>query len=42
MQSVPKPGEADIRSKKIFQTRMSSSGFVVMIDNFNEAQWRAI
>ncbi|KAJ8426023.1 hypothetical protein Cgig2_015845 [Carnegiea gigantea] len=27
MQSVPKPAEGDTKSKKIFQTRMSPSGF---------------
>ncbi|KAJ8426967.1 hypothetical protein Cgig2_015220 [Carnegiea gigantea] len=41
MQSVPKPAEGDTKSKKIFQTRMSPSGFVGKIDNFNEAQRKA-
>ncbi|KAJ8444137.1 hypothetical protein Cgig2_029912 [Carnegiea gigantea] len=42
MQSVPKPAEGDTKPKKIFQTRMSPSGLVCMIDNFNEAQRKAI
>ncbi|KAJ8444132.1 hypothetical protein Cgig2_029907 [Carnegiea gigantea] len=42
MQSVPKPAEGDTKPKKIFQTGMSPSGLVCMIDNFNEAQRKAI
>jgi len=42
MQSVPKPVEGDTKTKKIFQTRMSPSGFVAMIDNFNEVQRKTI
>jgi len=42
MQYVPKPAEGDTKCKKIFQSRMSPSGFVGMIDNFNEAQSKAI
>jgi len=42
MQSVPKPAEGDTKHKKIFQSRMSPSGFVGMIANFNGAQTMAI
>ncbi|KAJ8425259.1 hypothetical protein Cgig2_033491 [Carnegiea gigantea] len=42
MQYVPKPAEEDTKSKKIFQTRMSPSEFVGMINNFNDAQRKAI
>ncbi|KAJ8429059.1 hypothetical protein Cgig2_025048 [Carnegiea gigantea] len=42
VQSMPKPGEVDTKPKKIFQTKMSPSGFVVMIKNFKEAQRQAI
>jgi len=42
MQSVPKPEEANTKSKKIFQTRMSPSRFVAMIEKFNKAQRQAI
>ena len=33
---------SDTKHKKIFQSRMSPSGFVSMIANFNEAQTKAI
>ena len=39
-QSAPKPAEGGTKPKKIFQTRMSPSVFVSMIDNFNEAQYK--
>ncbi|KAJ8430043.1 hypothetical protein Cgig2_014203 [Carnegiea gigantea] len=42
IQSMPKPVEGDTKPKKILQSRMSPSGFVDMIDNFNEAQKKAI
>ncbi|KAJ8430659.1 hypothetical protein Cgig2_000252 [Carnegiea gigantea] len=42
MQSVPKPVEGDTKYKKIFQSRMSPSGFVGIIAHFNEAQTKAI
>ena len=42
VQSVPKPAEGDTKHKKIFQSRMSPSGFVGMIAHFNEAQTEAI
>ncbi|KAJ8424130.1 hypothetical protein Cgig2_008327 [Carnegiea gigantea] len=42
VQSVPKPAEGDTKHKKIFQSRMSPSGFVGMIAHFNEAQIKAI
>ncbi|KAJ8421611.1 hypothetical protein Cgig2_021853 [Carnegiea gigantea] len=42
IQSVPKPAEGDTKPKKIFQTRMSPSWFVGMINNFNEVQRKAI
>ncbi|KAJ8428128.1 LOW QUALITY PROTEIN: hypothetical protein Cgig2_011492 [Carnegiea gigantea] len=42
MQSVLKPAEGDTKHKKIFQSRMSPSGFVGMIDNFNEGKRKAI
>ncbi|KAJ8424624.1 hypothetical protein Cgig2_034190 [Carnegiea gigantea] len=42
VQSVPKPVEGDTKHKKIFQSRMSPSGFIGMIANFNEAQTKAI
>ncbi|KAJ8434352.1 hypothetical protein Cgig2_019979 [Carnegiea gigantea] len=42
MQYVPKPAEVDTKPKKIFQTKISPLGFVAMIDNFNQAQRRAI
>jgi len=38
MHSVPKPADADIKPKKIFQTRMPPSRFAGMIDSFNKAQ----
>ncbi|KAJ8447534.1 hypothetical protein Cgig2_031147 [Carnegiea gigantea] len=34
VQSVPKPGEADTKPIKIFQTRMSPLGFVAVIEKF--------
>ena len=37
VQSVPKLTDGDTKHKKIFQSRMSPSGFVGMIANFNEA-----
>ncbi|KAJ8435804.1 hypothetical protein Cgig2_024787 [Carnegiea gigantea] len=39
---MPKPAKEDTKHKKIFQSRMSPSGFVGMIANFNEAQTKAI
>ncbi|KAJ8421586.1 hypothetical protein Cgig2_025465 [Carnegiea gigantea] len=42
MQSVPKPAEGNTKPKKIFQTRMSASGFVGMIDDFDKAQRKVI
>ena len=42
VQSVPKPAEGGTKHKKIFQLRMSPSGFVGMIAHFNEAQTKAI
>ena len=39
---MPKLAEGDTKYRKIFQTRMSPSGFVSMIDNFNKAQKKAI
>ncbi|KAJ8423530.1 hypothetical protein Cgig2_030025 [Carnegiea gigantea] len=42
VQSVPKLVEGDIKYKKIFQSRMSSSGFVRMIAHFNDAQTKSI
>ncbi|KAJ8436462.1 hypothetical protein Cgig2_018595 [Carnegiea gigantea] len=42
MQSVPKPAKGDTKHKKIFQSRMSLSGFVGMIAHFNGAQTKAI
>ena len=42
MQSVPKPVEGDTKHQKIFQSRISPSGFVGMMDNFNEVQRKAI
>ncbi|KAJ8438608.1 hypothetical protein Cgig2_010392 [Carnegiea gigantea] len=42
VQSVPKPAEGDTKHKKIFQSRMSPSGFIGMIASFNEAQTKAI
>ncbi|KAJ8421877.1 hypothetical protein Cgig2_021416 [Carnegiea gigantea] len=42
VQSVPKPAEGDTKHKKIFQSRMSLSGFVGMIAHFNEVQTKAI
>ncbi|KAJ8423773.1 hypothetical protein Cgig2_034197 [Carnegiea gigantea] len=42
VQLVPKPAEGDTKHKKIFQSRMSPSGFVGMIAHFNEAQTKAI
>ncbi|KAJ8443045.1 hypothetical protein Cgig2_004250 [Carnegiea gigantea] len=42
MQSVPKPTEVDTKPEKIFQIRMSPSGFVAMIDNFDEAYRQVI
>ncbi|KAJ8425720.1 hypothetical protein Cgig2_015868 [Carnegiea gigantea] len=42
VQSVPKPAEGDTKHKKIFQSRLSPSGFVGMITHFNEAQTKAI
>ncbi|KAJ8432407.1 hypothetical protein Cgig2_013821 [Carnegiea gigantea] len=40
--SVPKPAEGDTKHKKIFQSRMSPSGFVGMIAHFNETKTKAI
>ncbi|KAJ8434076.1 hypothetical protein Cgig2_007591 [Carnegiea gigantea] len=42
VQSVPKPAERDTKHKKIFQSRMSPSGFVGMIAYSNGAQIKAI
>ncbi|KAJ8423696.1 hypothetical protein Cgig2_003380 [Carnegiea gigantea] len=41
VQLVPKPAKGDTKHKKIFQSRMSPSGFVSMIAHFNEAQTKA-
>ncbi|KAJ8429650.1 hypothetical protein Cgig2_001646 [Carnegiea gigantea] len=42
VQSVLKLAERDTKHKKIFQSRMSPSGFIGMIAHFNEAQTKAI
>ena len=39
---MQKPAEADTKSKKISQARVPPSGFVAMIENFNETQRHAI